>query len=284
MVNVLTIDVEEYFHPSEVHKLVDMKHWTNLPSRVEDSTRRVLDLLAERGVTATFFVLGWVARHHPRLVREISAAGHEVGSHGFAHRLIYDLTPNEFRSDTAAAKQAIAEACGVAPRVYRATSFSITPQTLWALEILTECGFTHDSSIYPVKHDRYGNPGFEPRVQLMQTPSGAICEVPIATARIGKNRVVPVGGGAYLRLLPYRYVAAGLRRINQLENRPACVYFHPWELDAGQPRLDCGLLSRLRMYGGLGGMESKVRRLLSEFQFSRLTDVHPAARYPEERL
>ncbi len=278
MLNILSVDVEEYFHPTEVHTLVDMHRWASLPPRVEDATKRVLDVFAEHGAAGTFFVLGWVARRHPRLVREIAAAGHEIGSHGYAHRLVYELTPAQFREDTALAQQAIADACGIAPRVYRATSFSITARSFWAFEILAESGFTHDSSIYPVLHDRYGAPRFDRHATLVRTPSGTICEVPIATARIGRGRVAPVGGGAYLRLLPYRYVAAGVRRINEVEGRPACLYFHPWELDPGQPRFRCGWISQLRMYGRIGKMESKVRRLLTEFRFSRLTDVHPAIR------
>jgi polysaccharide deacetylase family protein (PEP-CTERM system associated) len=275
MRNVLSVDVEEYFHPAEVQAAVQFDQWPSLPSRVEHETERVLEMLARRQVSATFFVLGWVAEQHPGLVRRIAAAGHEVGCHSFAHRLVYDLSPAEFKRDTQRAIQAIEDACGVTPRVYRAPSYSVTRRSLWALEVLVECGFTHDSSIYPIHHDRYGIPGFGRHVQTLRTASGSIQEVPVATVQISANRVTPVGGGAYLRLLPYRYTAAGIRRINEQEQAPACIYLHPWELDPDQPRLASTWIARVRTYAGLRGMASKVDRLLRDFQFSTITAVHP---------
>jgi hypothetical protein len=155
---------------------------------------------------------------------------------------------------------------------------------MWALEILAECGFTHDSSIYPIPHDRYGIPSFGIHARTLWTPSGSILEVPIATARISKARVAPVGGGAYLRLLPYRYTAAGIRRINQQDHQPACIYFHPWELDPEHPRLARGWISRLRTYGGLRSMGPKLGRLLTEFEFAPLTSVHRAAEVGHEAM
>lgn len=229
------------------------------------------------GVQGTFFVLGWVAQRHPGLVREIADRGHEIGCHSFAHRLIYNMTPAEFRADTRRALRAIEDACGVRPRVYRAPSFSITKRSLWALEILVECGFTHDSSIFPLRHDRYGIPGFGSNARTIETPAGPIIEVPIATATLSERTVVPVGGGAYLRLLPYRYTAAGIRRIIETHRQPACIYFHPWELDSDQPRLARGLIARLRTYCGLGSMALKLERLLADFAFTTLTTVHTAA-------
>ena len=276
MVNALTIDVEEYFHPSEIQLSVTEEQWESLPSRVEEQTRRVLELLSRRDVRATFFVLGWVAERRPGLVREILRGGHEVGCHSYAHRLVYDLTPGAFREDTSRAVATIQDAGGVTPRAYRAPSYSITARSLWALEILVECGFTHDSSIYPVTHDRYGIPGFERHATMLDTPSGPIYEIPIATVQLPMGRVAPVGGGGYLRLLPYRYTAAGIRRINRNDRQPAVIYFHPWEIDNSQPRLASGIVSRLRTYGGLRGMESKLDRLCFEFRFSSLADVYPA--------
>lgn len=277
MTNALTIDVEDYFHPNEVQPYVDAADWDRLPSRVTDSTRRVLALLAPRGVKATFFVLGWVARRHPGLVREIAAAGHEIGCHSDTHRLVYDLTPGEFRRDTQTACAAIADASGHAPRLYRAPSFSITERSLWALEVLAECGFTHDSSIYPVRHDRYGIAGFGVAPRIMSTSSGPILEVPPAATCLSASRVVPVGGGGYLRLLPYRFTAAGLRQINNSERRPACFYIHPWEIDPGQPRLARGFVARARTYSGLAQMAGKLERLLADFRFSTMGEVFPAA-------
>jgi len=279
MLNTLSIDIEEYFHPSELK--IPPEYWDVFPSRVELQIRRVLDLLAREGVKATFFVLGWVAERHPRLICEIAEAGHEIGCHSYAHRLVYELSPAEFWEDTRRAVTAIEDACGIRPRLYRAPSYSITEKSLWALEMLVECGFTHDSSIYPISHDRYGIPGFSRHAKMLETPSGLIHEIPIATALLSGNRVLPVGGGAYLRLLPYRYTAAGISRINEQEKQPACVYFHPWELDPEQPRIASGLLSRLRTYTGLSTMSEKVSRLISEFPFSTMTSVHLQPRVEE---
>ena len=276
MLNALTIDLEEYFHPSEVQTSAGIDHWTVLPSRVAAQTKVILDLLDNRQVQATFFVLGWVAKNHPSIVREIVSRGHEIGCHSFAHQLVYNLTPQQFREDTRRAVGAIEDACGVSACAYRAPSFSITEQSLWALEILVECGFTHDSSIYPICHDRYGIPGFPRNSHTIQTPSGSITEIPIATVELSPGKFAPVGGGAYLRLLPYSYTAAGIRRINEHEKQPACIYFHPWELDPSQPRMARGFLPQLRTYTGLRSMAGKVDRLLSTFSFSSMGVVYPA--------
>ena len=269
--NIISVDVEEYFHPTELARCVRQDEWTSLPSLVEPETRRVLDIFHRHHVKGTFFVLGWVAERHPALIREIASRGHEIACHSFFHRLVYDLTPAEFREDTRRAVEAIANACGITPRAYRAPSYSITEKSLWALEILAECGFTHDSSIYPIQHDRYGIPGFGRHGRVMTTPSGSIVEVPIATVQLSPQNVAPVGGGAYLRLLPYRYTAAGVRRINAEDQQPACMYFHPWELDPDHPRLAQGWVSRLRTYTGLRSMSRKVEWLLEDFEFGTLT-------------
>jgi polysaccharide deacetylase family protein (PEP-CTERM system associated) len=232
LINTLSIDVEEYFHPTEVQALAGgPKNWDAMPSRLRESMDRIFDLLDQHNVKATFFVLGWIAERHPRIVAQIAKAGHQIGCHSYAHRLVYDLTPPEFREDTLRAVQAIEDACGQRPRVYRAPSYSITARSMWALETLVECGFTHDSSIYPISHDRYGIPNFGRNMQRLETPSGPIYEIPIAAAKLFNGWVAPVGGGAYLRLLPYSYTAAGIRWINKSESMPACVYFHPWEID-----------------------------------------------------
>ena len=275
MRNVLTVDVEEYFQAAEVQETADDQAWASAPSRVEAQTRVVLDLLDEKDTKATFFIVGSVAEKHPELVREILRSGHEIGCHSYAHKLIYQLTPEQFRADTIRALAAIADACGQAPKAYRAPSYSITAESMWALEVLVECGFTHDSSIYPIAHDRYGIPGFSRHPQVLHTKSGPIQEVPIATVRLSKTRVAPVGGGGYLRLFPYCYTAAGVRRMNEVERQPACIYFHPWELDRHQPRLARGFLSRLRTYHGLAGMTDKIRRLQTDFEFATLRAVHP---------
>ncbi|HEY7389503.1 MAG TPA: XrtA system polysaccharide deacetylase [Bryobacteraceae bacterium] len=276
--NILTVDVEEYFHPAEVQAFGNTREWTQNPSRIANEIDTILALFDRHAVKATFFVLGWVAEHHSRVVRRIREAGHEIGCHSYWHHLIYRLTPGEFRRDTDRAVAAIEDACGVTPTAYRAPNYSITRHSLWALDILASCGFTHDSSIYPIAHDRYGIPGFDRHAGILMTPSGPILEVPVATASLWRRAVTPVGGGAYLRLLPYCYTSAGIRRINRMERKPACVYFHPWEIDSEQPRLARTRIARLRTYTGLGGMLAKLGRLLTDFEFTSLDQVYPRQR------
>jgi len=273
MLNAVTVDVEEYFHPTEVQKAIDQSEWASLPSRIEDQIHQILELLDRRRTKATFFVLGWVAERNPRAIQKIVAAGHEIGCHSYSHQLVYSLTPQEFRRDTRRAVAAIEDACGVTPRIYRAPSYSITQESMWALEVLVEEGFVSDSSIYPIAHDRYGIPGSPRYAHIIETPVGPIRELPIATVKLSNNRVAPIGGGGYLRMLPYRYTSAGIRRLNGDENQPACIYFHPWEIDPDQPRLASGLVARVRTYTGVRGMIHKLDRLLTEFEFSTLSEV-----------
>jgi len=274
MLNALTIDLEEYFHPSELQRSVSISSWSSLPSRIVQETDDLLELLGQYSVSATFFVLGWVAERNPQVVRKIVQAGHEIGCHSYAHQMVYSLTPAQFREDTLRAIAAIESAGAVRPRLYRAPSYSITNRSLWALEILAECGFEYDSSIVPIEHDRYGIPGFSRHPRVIATPSGSLVEIPVATAKSPFGKGLPVGGGAYLRLLPYCYTAAGIRRINQGENRPVCMYIHPWEMDPEQPRLTSGLISRLRTYTGLEGMKKKLERLMTDFRFATMTSVY----------
>jgi len=280
MLNAISVDVEEYFHPSELHIPIDQ--WESLPSRIEQQTLRTLELFDRRGVKATFFILGWVAEKHPGVVRNILAAGHEIGCHSYAHELVYRQTPAEFRSDTLRAIDCIASAGGVRPRAYRAPSYSVILESFWALEILVECGFTHDSSIYPIAHDRYGVPGFGRHAHTLHTPAGPLLEIPITTVELSEDRIAPIGGGGYLRLLPYAYTSAGMRAVNRKERKPACIYFHPWEIDPDQPRLANGWVSRVRTYMGLKGMYHKLDRLMTEFHFSTLTAVFGAADFASD--
>ena len=284
VLNALTIDVEEYFHPTEVQRFVGEDQWASLPSCVERETGEVLELLAGHSVRATCFVLGWVAQRFPALIKQIAAAGHEIGCHSYAHQLVYDLTPRQFKQDTQKALAVIADVTGTAPKAYRAPSYSITERSLWALEVLVECGVQCDSSIYPIAHDRYGIPGSERYAHTLQTPSGPILEVPIATTQLPHGGLAPIGGGAYLRLLPYCYTAAGIRRVNQCENRPACVYFHPWEIDPDHPRLARGLSARFRTYTGLRGMRRKLERLLTDFRFSAMASVYSSTAVSKQIL
>jgi polysaccharide deacetylase family protein (PEP-CTERM system associated) len=276
MKNIFSVDVEDYFHPSELTASAPRDQWESLPSRVERSTEELLEVMDRRRAKGTFFVLGWVARQKPGLVRSIASGGHEVACHSYSHRLVYSMTPDEFREDTRLAIEAIEEACGVRPASYRAPSYSITKASLWALDILAEAGFTHDSSIYPIVHDRYGIPGFPRFASRQSTRSGALVEVPPASVILAGGRTAPVGGGGYLRLLPYRYTAAGIRRINREEGKPACVYVHPWEIDDGQPRMAQGTVARMRTYLGLRTMKSKIDRLLGEFEWGPMREVAAA--------
>lgn len=275
MVNVFTVDLEDYFHPTEVSQ--GLGDWTHFAPRIDVGTNILLDLLAKHKARATFFVMGWVADTQPALVRKIADAGHEIGCHSHKHKLVWDLTPGEFKADTLRAMASIEDACGVTPKLYRAPSYSIVAKSIWALDVLAELGFTHDSSIFPIQHDRYGIPGSPRHAYTIATPSGPILEVPVATVELSANRVTPVGGGGYLRLFPYRYTAAGIRKINNFEQQPACVYTHPWELDPQQPRMTKGLISRLRTYTGIATMARKLERLFSEFEFSTMGEVHPFA-------
>lgn len=270
--NALTIDVEEYFHPNAMDDAVSPEEWDGLPHRVEDNTRRVLDLLGEHGVRATFFVLGWVAERWPGLVREIQRGGHEVACHGFAHRLVYKLGPVAFRDDVARAKRCLEDCLGTPVNGFRAASWSIVSSTLWALEILIEEGFRYDSSIFPIRHDIYGIPGFSRFPVRVRAAAGEIVEIPPSTVRVfGTN--LPVGGGGYFRIFPYAVTRWAIRRLNDREQRPALIYFHPWELDEDQPRLRAGRLARFRQYANIRRTRPRLHRLLDELRFAPLMEA-----------
>lgn len=267
MINALTVDVEDYFHVHAFADVIDPKRWDEYPCRVESNTDRILELFARHNVLATFFVLGWVAQRFPKLVNRIRKAGHRVGCHGYAHRVIFAGGPDEFREDIRTGKKAVEDALGSSVRSYRAPSYSITGATLWALEILIEEGFEYDSSIFPVVHDNYGIPD-APRFPYIRYGSGGgmIKEFPPSTLRLmGIN--CPVAGGGYLRLLPYSVTAWAVRRINYVEKQPAMVYLHPWELDPKQPRIAASWRSRFRHYQNLDTTEAKCGRLLESFSW-----------------
>lgn len=275
MVNALTVDVEEYFHPNAMDGAIAPSQWDALPQRVEADTQRVLDLLSECDVRATFFVLGWVAERHPALIKEIARRGHEVACHGFAHRLVYRLGPDRFRADVARARGLLEQLVGAPVTGFRAASYSIIASTLWALDVLIELGFAYDSSIFPIRHDLYGIPRFSRVPVRVQRPAGEILEIPPSTVRLcGRNW--PVAGGGYLRLLPYWVTRRALRRLNQREALPGMVYVHPWELDAEQPRLPAGALARARQYTNLHRTEPRLRRLLREFRFAPIRKAFAA--------
>jgi polysaccharide deacetylase family protein (PEP-CTERM system associated) len=270
LLNALTVDVEEYFQVSGFEGQVARSQWDRLESRVVAGTRRVLDILGDAGVRGTFFVLGWVAERHPRLVRAIRKAGHEVGSHGYEHRLIYEQSPRQFRGDVRLARDVLQDILGEAVTAYRAPSFSITWESLWALDVLIEEGFTFDSSIYPTRHDRYGLPGTPLQPHCIQRLAGEIWEFPPPVWRVC-GYPLPVGGGGYFRLYPYALTVRGLRAINTA-GRPFAVYLHPWELDPEQPRFRPGRLPAFRHYVNLKKTAGRLTRLLRDFRFGTLSE------------
>jgi polysaccharide deacetylase family protein (PEP-CTERM system associated) len=273
MANALTIDVEEHFQVHAFESLIRRSDWDREPSRVAASTRRVLALLAERGVRATFFVLGWVADRQPRLVREIADSGHEIATHGYWHELVYRQTPAEFRADLLASVEAIERATGVRPVGYRAPSFSITRESWWALDVLRDAGFAYDASIFPVGiHDRYG---VADAPRFAHRHSNGLLELPASTVRVG-GRNLPVAGGGYLRLYPLWLTQRAMRRI-QGEGHPVMTYMHPWEFDPEQPRVpDAPLRSRLRHYANLDKTADRLRALLAAFEFAPISQVFAA--------
>lgn len=277
IVNAMSIDVEDYFHVSVFDGLIPRSRWDTLESRVDANTRRLLDIFDEFDVRSTFFVLGWVGERHPRLVETIAARGHEIASHGYAHRLIYDQTPAGFRDDVRRAKQILEDASGRRVVGYRAPSYSITPRSLWALDVLAEEGYEYDSSIFPIRHDRYGIPVSARTPYVIERNERELVEVPGSTTRVGPLNL-PVAGGGYFRLLPYWWTKWGISRVNRLEQRPAVFYLHPWEIDPGQPRLPAGRLGRFRHYRNLEHTEARLRQLLTDFRFDAIDVLVDRAR------
>lgn len=268
----MTVDVEDYFHVSVFDGLVSRDRWTQLESRVSDNTDRLLRLFSDEDVTATFFILGCVAERQPSLVQRIAALGHEVASHGYAHRLIYDQSASAFRDDVRRSKDLLESLAGRPVEGFRAPSYSITPRTLWALDVLIAEGFTYDASIFPIRHDRYGIPASPRHPYVLTRTGGSIVEAPASTVRLGSTNL-PIAGGGYFRILPYAWTRWGIARLNRVERQPAIFYLHPWELDPDQPRLEAGVVSRFRHYYNLSKTEARLRRLLNDFEFSSLRGV-----------
>lgn len=272
IINAMTIDVEEHFHANVFDGTPVREIQHTLASRVEGSTRRMLDLLDAAGTTATCFVLGAVADSHPNLVREIARRGHEIASHGYAHQLVYTQSPDEFREDVRRAKLTLEALCGTQVRGYRAPSYSVTERSLWALDVLADEGYDYDASIFPIRHDRYGIPHAPRHAHVLDQTGGRLVEAPPSTIRMGGMNL-PVAGGGYFRLLPYGWTRFGIDRLNATEQRPAIFYTHPWEIDPGQPRLPLSRLSGMRHYANLDTTEAKLVRLLADFRFAPLADL-----------
>jgi polysaccharide deacetylase family protein (PEP-CTERM system associated) len=268
--NAMTIDVEDYFHVTAFANVVDRSRWDDLEYRAERNTHRAMQLFADAGVKATFFVLGWVAKRSPGLVRDIAAAGHEIACHGMSHQLVYKQTREVFFEETRDSKKLLEDITGAKVRGYRAASYSITRDSLWALDILAELGFEYDSSIFPVRHDIYGmrhapRGPFRPGV-------GDLLEVPLTTVEVLGNRL-PAGGGGYFRILPYAFFKWALRRVNERDGLPGVFYFHPWEIDPAQPRIAAGWRSQFRHYHNLDRTESRLQALLRDFAWDRMDRV-----------
>nr|MBN2278035.1 DUF3473 domain-containing protein [candidate division Zixibacteria bacterium] len=270
--NILTVDLEDWFVVENLKQNLDYRQWQELPSRVVKNTNLLLEMFDNAGVRATFFVLGWIAERHPRLIYDIASHGHEIACHSYHHRRIDSFDKEEFRRDTEMAVKTIRESCGVHPVGYRAPSWSINARIPWAFEILEEMGFIYDSSIYPIKHDIYGEPGAPKKIFKMQLENGRyLYEIPASTVNIlGKS--FPVGGGGYLRHSPFWFTRRMISRLNRA-NRPAVIYIHPWELDEDPPRLKgLSYFQKFRQYGSIKTLRHKMELLLRAFDFCSAKD------------
>tara|TARA_R110002167_G_scaffold185375_2_gene385951 strand:+ start:360 stop:1199 length:840 start_codon:yes stop_codon:yes gene_type:complete len=271
VLNAMTVDVEDFFHVSAFESVISPSQWKDYQPRVDTNTRRLLDLFAKKEVKSTFFVLGWVAERYPELIKEIHRQGHEVASHGYAHRRASQQSREELLQDVKRSKDHLEDLLGEQIMGYRAPSFSIGYTNEWAFEVLAELGFKYSSSTYPVKHDLYGTPDW-PRFAYNRPEN--IIEIPIPTLRL-MGKQIPIGGGGYFRLYPYKVTEKLVRKYLRQEKQPYSFYFHPWEIDADQPRLNnAPLKSRFRHYVNLHRTEAKLERLLSDFNWSTMKDVY----------
>ncbi len=270
--NAMTVDVEDYFQVSAFEPYIKKENWDRQECRVEKNTHRLLDLYDQYGVKATFFTLGWVAERYPSLVKRIVGDGHELASHGYDHVRITTQTPDEFRFDIVKAKQILEDISGVEIKGYRAASYSIKKENMWALDILHETGHKYSSSIYPVKHDLYGIPD-APRFKYYPMGDDGILEIPITTLKLF-NRNLPVGGGGFFRLYPYAFSRWALNRVNSSDGESGMFYFHPWEIDPDQPRTEgINAKTRFRHYLNLDKFYGRLERLLQDFEWDRMDRV-----------
>ncbi len=265
MMHGISFDIEEHFQVAAFDSVARRRHWETHESRVEQNTQVILDVLDQRGIKATMFVLGWVAERNKPLVRRIVDAGHELASHGYGHELITAQHPYTFREDVSRAKKILEDIGGKPVLGYRAPTFSITKETEWALPILVEEGYSYDSSIVPIVHDYYGIPGARPMIHTLKTNSGPIVEVPPSTCNLA-GFTLPIAGGGYFRLFPYPILKKLLRRVES-QGQPLIMYLHPWELDPRQPRMRGSMLSQFRHYLNLDKVHSRLTQLLKDFSF-----------------
>jgi len=270
-VNAMSVDVEDWFQVSAFERTIARTGWDGLECRVERNVDNILRMFADANVRATFFTLGWIAERYPQVVRAIVAQGHELASHGYSHVRATQQNPAEFREDVTRTKAMLEDLGGQPILGYRATSYSIGRDNIWALDVLGEAGYRYSSSIYPIEHDLYGMPE-APRFAFRTAPR-AILEVPITTLDLGVRRI-PCGGGGFFRLFPYAFSRWALRRVNAIDRQPGIFYFHPWEIDPEQPRVaQAPLRSRLRHYLALRRMQPRLQRLLRDFRWDRMDRV-----------
>ncbi len=276
----LTVDVEDYFQVEAFSKVVDRRNWEKYPSRVEKNVDRLLAIFENFEAKGTFFVLGWVARRFPGLVKRISAGGHEIGSHGDNHRMATTMTPGEFRGDVQDSKRILEDILGTPVLGYRAPTFSILETTTWTYEILLQEGYRYSTSVFPVRHDRYGWPrfGLVPR-EMASDGNSCLWEIPLSVARFG-SASIPFGGGGYLRAYPLAVTKALFRRIRK-RGQHGIIYIHPWEIDPSQPGIDAPWICRLRHRQGIPGMERKIREILKTFRVCRMTEIVPSKMQPQ---
>jgi len=271
MKNILTVDLEDWFSVEAFETVYEPKQWDGLTPVVERATDKILGMFARHRLRATFFVLGWVADRYPALIGRVADAGHEIACHSYFHQMVSSLTPEEFRRDTEMALDAIRRACGIRPIGYRSPTWGMRRDLPWAYDILSEYGFQYDSSVFPIRHDLYGDPGAPDRAYPVHLASGrTMIEIPASTVKAFGLRL-PLGGGGWLRQFPYWFTRWGIRKLNR-EGLPAMVYFHPWELASDLPRVKLSLKNRIRQYGNLNTMEIKVENLLNEFEFGPISD------------
>lgn len=270
LTNIMTVDVEDYFHVGAFEKVIKRENWDTLEYRVPKNTLKVLKLFDKFEIKATFFMLGWVAKKSPQLVKTIVSEGHELASHGFWHQRVCVLSREEFYQDLKDSKAILEDLSGRLIKGYRAPSYSINHQNQWAFEVIEDLGFKYSSSIYPILHDHYGWPN-APRFKFLSTPKGLI-EIPISTTYLG-NKKVPAGGGGFFRFFPYKFSKMLIDKVNIKEQQPAIFYFHPWELDPEQPKQKGTLKSNFRHYLNLHKMEARLNRLLNDFRWGSIENV-----------
>jgi polysaccharide deacetylase family protein (PEP-CTERM system associated) len=271
--NAMTVDVEDYFQVEAFFSQIDRAGWESRECRVERNVDLILELFARKGASATFFTLGWVAKRYPQIVRRIVENGHELASHGLSHFRADQQTRVQFLDDVTQSKALLEDIGGTAVRGYRATSFSITRRNLWAFNALEEAGYSYSSSTHPIPHDLYGI-SEQPRFAFYPFAESKFIEIPVTTVRmLGRNW--PAGGGGYFRLLPYAVFKRNLRSVQRGERQPCTFYFHPWEIDPGQPRIaGTSVKTRFRHYLNLGRTYNRLEHLLDDFEWASITSVH----------